>query len=280
MNGAQKGNRTASGPLAKGVSCAPQAGNAAGAPHSLLILSDIRFFREGLAETLARDGAFHVVGAVAGVDEAFCISRASCVQIILIDAALPDGLVAARRFRDLGPSVRIVALALAETEVDVIAWAEAGASGYIPRSVALDDFVAFVQEIIRGQQACSRQVAAGLLRWVSGASGATKQSSATAASPELTAREEQVAALICAGLTNKEISRRLNIGVATTKSHIHNLLGKLALQRRGQVARWSRDHGSYFVRGVSPRDSTSSPPLSPPSSGRLVDNAPARTRPP
>jgi DNA-binding NarL/FixJ family response regulator len=250
-------------------------------PHNLLILSDIRFFREGLAETLARDGVFHVTGAVGDVDEALSISRAGCVQIVLIDAALPDGLVAVRQFRDLGSNAHVVALALAETEGDVIAWAEAGASGYIPRSVALRDFVAFLQEIMRGQQACSRQVAAGLLRWVSRASRENKVSSAAATSPELTAREEQVVALICAGLSNKEISRRLNIGVATTKSHIHNLLSKLALQRRGQVAQWSRDHGHYFVRGVTsaPHDATASPPLSPPSISRLVDNAPAQARP-
>jgi DNA-binding NarL/FixJ family response regulator len=280
MNNARTLGCTATGLSATGVSWTPRAGTTGEPPRNLLILCDVRFFREGLAETLARDGVFRVAGAVAGVDEALSISRAGCVQIILIDAALPDGLVAARQFRDLGSGAHVVALALAETEADVIAWAEAGASGYIPRSVALSDFVMFLQEIMRGHQACSRQVAAGLLRWVSRASRVNKGSSATATSAELTVREEQVVALICAGLTNKEISRRLNIGVATTKSHIHNLLGKLALQRRGQVARWSRDHRPYFLRSVTSPLLDSSPLLSPSSSNRLVDNAPARTRPP
>jgi two-component system nitrate/nitrite response regulator NarL len=280
MNNARGVGCIATGTSATGVSCAPGVAAMGGPPYNLVILSDIRFFREGLAQTLARDGAFYVAGAVAGLDEALSISRVCCVQIILIDAALPDGLIAARQFRDLGSTAHIVALALAETEDDVIAWAEAGASGYIPRSVALCDFVRFLQEVMRGQQACSTQVAASLLRWVSRASREIKASSDAATSTGLTAREEQVVALICAGLSNKEISRRLNIGVATTKSHIHNLLGKLALQRRGQVPLWSRTRPLLrSQRHLNPRDATASPPLSQPSNDRLVDNAPAQTRP-
>jgi DNA-binding CsgD family transcriptional regulator len=58
----------------------------------------------------------------------------------------------------------------------------------------------------------------------------------------LTGRERQITELIRAGLSNKEIARRLNIGLSTTKSHVHNLLGKLNLQRRGQVAAWTGGH--------------------------------------
>jgi DNA-binding NarL/FixJ family response regulator len=215
-------------------------------PHRLLILSDIRFLREALAEVLARDGAFAIAGIAADLDEALAISRAGPPQIILIDAALPDGLAAARCLEELGRQIPIVALALAETEADVIAWAEAGISGYVPRSAALAELVGFLQDIVRGEQTCSARVAAGLLRWISSASRATGQPRPPARPPGLTAREEQVVRLICAGLNNKEISRRLNIGLATTKSHVHNLLGKLELERRGQVARWSRDHASAW----------------------------------
>jgi DNA-binding NarL/FixJ family response regulator len=58
----------------------------------------------------------------------------------------------------------------------------------------------------------------------------------------LTAREEEIASLIAAGLSNKEIARRLKICLPTTKSHVHNILGKLELERRGQVSRWLREN--------------------------------------
>jgi len=54
----------------------------------------------------------------------------------------------------------------------------------------------------------------------------------------LTLREQQVMQLIGTGLSNKEIARRLNIGLGTVKSHVHSVLGKLALNRRSQIARW------------------------------------------
>ena len=82
---------------------------------TLLILSDIRFFREGLAEELRREGRFATVGLAANVDEALAAADAA-PQIILIDVALPDGLTAVPRLRNLSPQPQIVALALAETE--------------------------------------------------------------------------------------------------------------------------------------------------------------------
>ena len=59
--------------------------------------------------------------------------------------------------------------------------------------------------------------------------------------PMLTTRETQIAQMIVAGMSNKDIARRLNIGLATAKTHVHHLLGKLNLQRRGQAASWMRE---------------------------------------
>jgi two-component system nitrate/nitrite response regulator NarL len=250
--------------------------------NRILILSDIRFLREGLAEVLARSGAFDIAATTAHVGDALAISSVALIQIILIDAALPNGLAAARRFHELGNGVHIVPLALSETEADVLAWAEAGATGYIPRTVALDDLVLFLQEIVSGQQACSTQVAAGLMRWVSRASRANSAPSVAPTTPLLTAREEQVIDLIGAGLSNKEISRRLNIGPATTKSHVHNVLGKLELRRRGQVARWSRDNAAALYRGTTSVSHIRTDPLPHPSPSlttRKMDTASTERRP-
>lgn len=209
-------------------------------PLNLLIVSDIRFLREGLAEVLAREGAFGTVGVAADLGTALAAMRAALPHMILIDAALPDGLAAARRLRNAIPHMPIIALAVTETDAEVIAWAEAGASGYVPRSAALGELPGFLTSIMRGEQACSTRVAAGLFRWI--ASGPHVAATAPRPGSALTAREEEVAGLIEAGLTNKEISRRLNIGLATTKSHVHNVLAKLELARRNQVSRWMRDH--------------------------------------
>src|SRR3989442_8173668 len=89
---------------------------------------------------------------------------------------------------------------------------------------------------MRGEQVCSTRISAGLLRRIAAGPRAAGASAATADATALTAREDQVVRLVAAGLSNKEIARRLDIGLATVKSHVHNVLGKLTLERRSQVA--------------------------------------------
>jgi DNA-binding NarL/FixJ family response regulator len=91
-------------------------------------------------------------------------------------------------------------------------------------------------DISAGRQACSGLVAAGLLQRIAAASVGPQKD---ALGPQLlTPRELEIMRLVSTGLSNKEIARRLNIGLTTTKSHVHNALGKLNVQRRGQVALW------------------------------------------
>jgi two-component system nitrate/nitrite response regulator NarL len=159
----------------------------------------------------------------------------------LIDAGLPDGLAVVARLRCLDPLAQLVAFALTESEAEVIAWAEAGVCGYLPRSAALGDLAFFLNKIMRREQICSTRIAAGLLRRIAeGPRVASPSAPVSAEATGLSTREHQVAGLIAAGLSNKEIARRLGIGVATVKSHVHNVLGKLTLERRGQVVPWAR----------------------------------------
>jgi two-component system nitrate/nitrite response regulator NarL len=213
----------------------------------LLILSDIRFLREGLAAVLARDSAFATVAVAADLGEALAAAASQPPPIILVDAALPDGLGVVARLRQLVPSAQIVALALSEIEADVIAWAEAGVCGYVPRSIALSELADFLGKIMRREQVCSTRIAAGMLRRIAEGSRAAGRKAVAADATALTAREDEVVRLVAAGLSNKEIARRLDIGLATVKSHVHNVLGKLALQRRSQVARCMRVHEPAFA---------------------------------
>jgi two-component system, NarL family, nitrate/nitrite response regulator NarL len=233
-----------SGPVNGGAAALPASSGLlpeSGRPLSLLLLSDIRFMREGLTDALRREAyAFRTVSIAADVPEAMTMMRTGLPDLILIDATLPDGPAAVRRLREHAPEIRIIALAVAETEAEVIAWAEAGASGYVPRSAALADLAGFLTGIMRGEQFCSTTVAAGLLRRI--ANGPRAQATNQRARPALTAREEEIVSLLHAGLSNKEIARRLKICLATTKSHVHNVLNKLDLERRTQVSRWLRDH--------------------------------------
>lgn len=218
------------------------------------VVSSVRFTREVLEETLERDPVLTVVKACADLSELVATSPNSETDMILFDSRVPGGTEAVRRALDIVPGLRIVAFAVRETEEDIVAWAESGVIGYIPDTAAQSDVVRLVLEIYSGEQVCSGRVAAGLLRRIALSAGPSRD--AAFPSTALTKRERQVAELIRTGLSDKEIARRLNISVATTKSHVHNLLGKLNASRRSQVAdRWREYGGQSAVwrRGLTHR---------------------------
>ena len=208
-------------------------------PLRIVIVSEVRFRREILAEFLERDASLLVVGLCADLAELVAMSPPLQSDVVLVDAGVRDGVAAARRTRQIKPDIRLIAYAVRETKEDVIAWAEAGVIGYVPNTAASADLVRLIVNIHDGQQLCSGRVAAELLRRI--AIGRNAPSPTLA----LTRREREAAELIATGLSDKEIARRLNISVATAKLHVHNLLGKLNVQRRGQVVVRLNEHAQH-----------------------------------
>lgn len=208
----------------------------------IVVVCGVRFMRESLAAILESDPLVAVVEQCADLAEAVVLSPASQADIVLVDATIPDGAAAVRRALEIAPGLRVIASAVRETEDDIIAWAEAGVIGYIPGTAALSDFVQLIVDIHSGEQICSGRIAMGLLRRVGLTARRRPDRDAALAAPVLTKRERQAAELIRGGLSDKEIARQLNISLATTKSHVHNLLGKLNVRRRTQVADWLREY--------------------------------------
>jgi DNA-binding NarL/FixJ family response regulator len=97
-------------------------------------------------------------------------------------------------------------------------------------------------DIHGGQQPCSGRVAAELLRRIAVTESLGLGRNGPSPAVPLTRREREAAELIATGLSDKEIARRLNISLATAKLHVHNLLGKLNVQRRGQVIVRMHEH--------------------------------------
>lgn len=205
------------------------------APLRLLFVSDVYFVREALAALLERDPAIAAIHC-ADPAETMALGLTTQADAVLVHTALAEGPAVVRQLRDIAPSIPVIACALRETAEDVIAWAEAGATGYLPNTVRLTQIVRVVRDLLAGQQSCSGRVAAGLLRRIAVAANLGPTGEGPSPARGLTRRERQIAELIAARFSDKEIARRLNISLATTKSHVHNLLGKLNLEHRGDVA--------------------------------------------
>ena len=200
-------------------------------PIRVAIVSEIRLYRDGLAQMLAGDDRFQVVGTITSREEGLLGIVRSRPDVALIDLAALDGPALVEELLLRAPRVKVLALSVSEAEADIIPLAEAGVAGFVTRDAALDELLATMESAARGEALCSPRTIALLLRRVAVLSGERRHVTAT----NLTSRERQVLDLVDQGLSNKEIAHQLTIQVATVKNHVHNILDKLHVSRRGEA---------------------------------------------
>lgn len=204
---------------------------------AVLVVSEVRLYCEGLAQSLAARGCIRVVGTADSAETALRRMRAGGVDVTVLDMAMPDALALVRAtVRDV-PTVRVVAYALAEVAANVLACAEAGVDGYVPSSGSLADLVSAIERVARGETVCSSAMAGPLFRRLG-----RRPVGAPELPMALTPRERDIAELLDAGLSNKAIAARLGIELATAKQHVHNILDKLGVHGRAEAAAELRRH--------------------------------------
>jgi DNA-binding NarL/FixJ family response regulator len=197
-------------------------------PVRLAVASGVRIYRDSLAELLGADVRLDVVARAPGWDACIDAVATHAPDVVLLDLRLaPRGV----DLRSLAP-VKVVALAVDGAE-GVVQCGEAGAAGY----VTVDDSIARAVERIlsahRGEVDATPDVAARLLARLGELHAALPPRVQT-----LTRREREIADLVGAELSNKEIASRLHIEVATVKNHVHNIIAKSgAGDRRGAADR-------------------------------------------
>jgi two-component system, NarL family, nitrate/nitrite response regulator NarL len=206
---------------------------AAGSRVSLLIITPTRLYREGLAKLLGARSNIDVVATAASASELMCAITSLHADVVLLDVEMTYALEAARGIARLSPSTKVIALALDDKTDQVLRCAEAGMAGFVTQDGSVEDLLAAILAATSDELACSPRVAAALLHRVA---DLARGPAATLGTQCLTAREMEVIKLIDKGLSNKEIAARLRIGVATVKNHVHNILEKLHVQRRGEAA--------------------------------------------
>jgi two-component system, NarL family, nitrate/nitrite response regulator NarL len=198
----------------------------------VLIVTDVRLYGEGMGLLLERESGIEVAGTPGSAADALREVADLCPDLALVDSAMPNRIALIRGIRRAASAVKIVALGIPELDRDIISCVEAGISGYVTRDGSRADLVAVVQSVARGEALCSPRVVASLLERVA----ALARDRPSAPRDGLTRRELQVVRLIDEGLSNKEIAGRLCIEVPTVKSHVHSILGKLGVRRRGEAA--------------------------------------------
>ncbi|MEX1182009.1 MAG: response regulator transcription factor [Gemmatimonadota bacterium] len=210
-----------------------------GCTISVAIIEDNRLVRDGLTLRLNEQSDFTVSYAAANgtVDDL----RGAASQVLLLDAGL-EGEVSvelAERIRSELPATRVIIMDLLPVHEDLVEYVTAGVAGFILKDATLEDLITTIRSVAAGHTILppemtstlfSQIVEDAVLRGVAGLSEATG----------LTLRERKVVGLIGDGLSNKAIAKHLDISPHTVKSHVRNVMDKLALHSRLQIAAYLR----------------------------------------
>lgn len=208
-----------------------------------MIVSAVRLVREGLTLALLNRDTIGLIEAVDLDAEGLTRVAEARPDVVLVDLGSLDAADGAERLRDACDRAKLVAFALDEVDDEVIACAAAGYSGYVSRNCDAEDLCRALVDAAGGRMRCAPQIAAALFRRLSELLRAHPPEDGVL--PQLTARERAILALAEEGRSNKEIARELRISCATVKNHMHNILQKLQVDRRGKaVARLRAGRGN------------------------------------
>lgn len=200
----------------------------------VLVVDDHALFRKGVASLLHDTEGFTVVGEARDGREAVAKAQALTPDVVLMDVYMPgmDGLEAARRIKQVRPSVRIIMLTVSEEDQNLFEALKAGAHAYLLKSVEPEELFRTLRGIVRGEAFLSPSMATKLLEEFARQSGA---GAAEAAAARVSAREREVLELLTRGAVNKEIAAALGISENTVKNHLKSIMEKLHAENRVQV---------------------------------------------
>jgi two-component system NarL family response regulator len=189
----------------------------------ILLVEDHAIVREALAALLARHGDLEVVGQAGTGEEAVAEFRRLRPDVTLMDLKLPgmSGVEAIRRLRADAPGARIIVLTTYDGDEDVHRSLEAGARGYILKSMSREELTQAIRAVAAGGRHVPAPVAARLVE--------------SLPATTLTGRERDVIRLLAQGCSNRDIARLLSLTVGTVKGYVHNVFLKLGVKDRLQA---------------------------------------------
>jgi DNA-binding NarL/FixJ family response regulator len=204
-----------------------------GQPIRVLVVDDHPIVRDGIAATVRSQKDMDLCGEAEGAEQAISMFSALRPDVVLMDLRLPDGsgIEAITRIRKQFSAARIIILTTYQGEVQAVRAIRAGAMGYVLKSSLRRDLVKTIRAVHLGQRVIPPDIASAMALHV--------------ANDELSERELEILRHVAAGLSNKVIADRLLISADTVKSHVANVMAKLAANDRTHAVTIALKQG-YF----------------------------------
>lgn len=209
---------------------------------SVALIEDNRLVREGITALLNQLPDLKVVAARSSADST--LLRRVNPQVVLLDLGLRNGdsLRVAQQVRREFPESKIIVMDLLPVHEDIVEFVNAGVSGFIMKDATLEELVTTIRSVAGGAHVLPPQVTGTLFSQIA-REAVTRGRPDALDSVRMTPREREVVNLIAEGMSNKEIATRLHIATHTVKSHVRNILEKLTLHSRLQIAAFAHRGG-------------------------------------
>ncbi len=210
---------------------------------SVALIEDNRLVREGITVLLDQLPDLKVVAATSGGDTS--ILRDLNPRVVLLDLGLRNGdsLRMAEKVKKEFPESKVIMMDLLPVHEDIVEFVNAGVSGFIMKDATVEDLVNTIRSVAEGAHVLPPQMTGTLFSQIA-RDAVIRGRPEALESVRMTPREREVINLIAEGLSNKEIAGRLHIATHTVKSHVRNVMEKLMLHTRLQIAAYAHRDGA------------------------------------
>lgn len=205
----------------------------------VLLIEDNRLLREGITAMIKEQTDMRIISSSGNGDALFRAKRLK-PDVVLLDLGLRShsSLRLVQQVKKVTPGAKVIIMDLVPVQAELVDFVRAGVSGFILKDATFEDFVATIRSVAEGEKVIPQPLAGSLFSQI--VEHATRKGRRNLLrSVRMTKREREVVEHIADGLSNKEIAQRLNIAVYTVKSHVHNILEKLALHTRLEIASYA-----------------------------------------
>lgn len=211
----------------------------------ILLIDDHSLFRSGVRQLLQREADIEIVAEAADGVEGIKRAKEFAPDVILLDLNMPglSGLETLQLLVQDLPDAAVLILTVSEDADELGQALRSGARGYLIKNIEAEALVAAVRRARRGEPVIADSMTAKLVAQFRAQPAAPAGGPPAAERDRLTAREREIVQCLARGESNKQIARRLDVAESTVKIHVQNILKKLNLTSRVQVAVYAVEHG-------------------------------------